>query len=369
MRMRSWGRHWGCTRRPGFSLIEMTLGTVITAMVMAAAGGAIHVMTRGSASLQASSQLATDASVAMARLRRELGAAVTISSLTSSAITFTHPDLNGDGADDAVRYEWSGQSGTSLLRQVGSGDPLPVVENVTQFVLTRDTTQVTIPGGASDMTDEVILASHESCPPALSCTFGASPGVTSSSWRGQVFRASINDAEWFTVTRLKIYVQRAGNWGTVYASIRDSGGGNTYDEAGMSVSSIPTGDYVWRELSFSGGATLNPGSYYSFLLRSNTSGSSVYVGRDEYLLSFTSDYAWYTRTDNGGWSYSYDYNRDARFVLYGRFKLYHPQITPAVTRTYLKSLGIRLKLGDGTSTFDLRSGTACVNRPEITGLN
>jgi len=82
----------------------MAIGTAITAIVMVAAGGAIHVMTRGSASLQASSQLATDASVAMARARRELGAAVTISGLSSSAITFTHQDLDGDGADDTIRY-------------------------------------------------------------------------------------------------------------------------------------------------------------------------------------------------------------------------------------------------------------------------
>ncbi len=363
------GRLPAHTRRQGFTLIEMAIGTAITAIVMVAAGGAIHVMTRRSASLQASSPPATDASVAMARARRELGAAVTISGLSSSAITFTHPDLDGDGADDTIRYEWSGQESEPLLRQIGAGEPLPVVEHVAQFALTPNTKQVTIPGGASDMTDETILASHEGCPAGLSCTFGGSPGVTYSSWRGQLFTAWTDDAEWFTITRLKAYVRRVGNWGTLYASIRDSGGADTYDEAGMSVSSIPSGDYLWREFAFSGGATLDPGSYYSFLLRATTSSSSVYVGRDEYTVSHISDYGCYMRTDNGGWSYSYDYNRDARFVLYGRFKLYHPQITPSITRTYLKSLGIRLKLSDGQRSFDLQSGATCGNRPEITGLN
>ena len=87
----------------GFSLIELVIGSVIALVVMLAAGGTLHLMTRGAASLQASAQLATDASVAMTRLRRELGAAVTISRLSASYITFTHPDLNGDGADDVIQ--------------------------------------------------------------------------------------------------------------------------------------------------------------------------------------------------------------------------------------------------------------------------
>ena len=89
--------------RRGFSLIELVIGSAIALVVMLAAGGTLQLMTRGAASLQSSAQLATDASVAMTRLRRELGAAVTISRLSASYITFPHPDLNGDGADDVIQ--------------------------------------------------------------------------------------------------------------------------------------------------------------------------------------------------------------------------------------------------------------------------
>ena len=208
----------------GFSLIELVIGSVIALVVMLAAGGTLHLMTRGAASLQASAQLATDASVAMTRLRRELGAAVTISSLSASYITFTHPDLNGDGADDTIRYEWSGTAPSPLLRRVGAGEAVPLVDNVTQFTLSYETNQVTTPGEAADMTEEVILASHEACPSGTSCTFDSSPGVTTSVWRGQVFSAAMSDAQAVTITRLKVYIQRVGSSGNLYASLRSSGG-------------------------------------------------------------------------------------------------------------------------------------------------
>lgn len=355
--------------RRGFSLIELVIGSAIALVVMLAAGGTLHLMTRGGASLQASAQLATDASVAMTRLRRELGAAVTIASLSASSITFTHPDLNGDGADDVIWYSWSGQPGSPLQRQVGAGEAVSLVDNVTQFTLSYETNQVTTPGEAADMTNEVILASHQGCPSESSCTFGSSPGVTTSVWRGEVFSATTNDAQSFTVTRLKVYIQRVGSSGTLYASIRSSGGGTVYQEVSTAVNLIPTGGYVWQEFTFPSGPSLDPGNNYSFLLRANTSSATVYVGRDLYNGTSPSDGTWYLGTDNGGGNYTTYNQYDAWFILYGRFKLNHPQFNPDVIRTYLKSFDIRLKLSDGQRSIDLRSGAACGNRPEITGVN
>ena len=160
-----------------------------------------------------------------------------------------------------------------------------------------------------------------------------------------------------------------GDSGTLYASIRSQGGGTVYQEVSTAVNLIPNSGYVWQEFTFPSGTNLNPGNYYSFMLRANTSSATVYVGRDQYSGSTPSDGTWYLISNNGGTTFSYDYQYDAWFILYGRFKLSHPQFNPDVTRTYLKSFDIRLKLSDGQRSVDLRSGTSCGNRPEITGIN
>ena len=160
-----------------------------------------------------------------------------------------------------------------------------------------------------------------------------------------------------------------GDSGTLYASIRSQGGRTVYQEVSTAVNLIPNSGYVWQEFAFPSGPSLSPSNNYSFMLRADTSTAAVYLGRDQYGGTTPSDGTWYLISNNGGTTFSDDYQYDARFILYGRFKLSHPQFNPDVTRTYLKSFDIRLKLSDGQRSVDLRSGTSCGNRPEITGIN
>ena len=65
------------TSRRGLSLIELAIGSTVAAVIMIAAGSALNLMTRGATGLQASSRLTMDGGVAMARMRREIGQAIT----------------------------------------------------------------------------------------------------------------------------------------------------------------------------------------------------------------------------------------------------------------------------------------------------
>ncbi|HSW44536.1 MAG TPA: hypothetical protein VLM89_03090, partial [Phycisphaerae bacterium] len=177
----------------------------------------------------------------------------------------------------------------------------------------------------------------------------------------------MNDTQYFTTTRIRVYIRRTGNSGVLFMSIRSAGGGTVIEEVNTPITSVATGGYIWHEYSLSGLPQFTPGTYYSFMLRSNTASGIACLGRNEYPSNFLSDNMWYFNTDNGGSSFYPTYQRDARFMLYGRFKLNRPQFNPDVTRTWLKSFDIRLTASDGGRTIELRSGTPCPNLPEITG--
>jgi len=353
-------------RRRGFSLIELSIASSLTVVVMLAVGGALHLMTRGAAGIQNSSRLNADASISLARMRRELGAAVTVTSLSATHIEFTHPDVNADGADDLIIYDWTGVAGAAITRKVGSDTAVPIVENVSEFSMTSTCSIVTLPGETSDVTGEVVLASHESIPSGSTGSFGAGP-VSYYSWRGQGFIVSFDDLEYYSLTRAKVYLQGTGTSGTLYVSIRSSSTNTTYEEKSLSLSSLSSAEYLWYEFSFSSLGSMNPGQTYSLILRTNTSSTGLNVGRDEYATNpVGSDY--YMMSSNTGGSWSADSWRDCRYILYGKLKYYSPHAGQTTTRKYLTGLAVRLKLAQGTSVAEMTSGTCCLNRPEITGL-
>lgn len=344
----------------------MSVASSLTVIVMLAVGGALHLMTRGAAGIQASSQLNADASVAMARLRRELGAAVTVTSLSSTHIEFTHPDVNNDGADDLIIYDWPGVAGSSITRQVGSDSAVPIVENVSEFALTSTHFTVTVPGEARQETGEVVLASHEAIPSGSTGSFGAGP-VSYSSRRGQGFTVSADDLASYSITRAKVYLQGMGVSGTLYVSIRNASAASIYETVTLSLSSLSASEYLWYEFAFSTLGSMTPGTTYSLILYTSTSSTGVNLGRDEYTANpVGSDY--YMMSSTSGITWSTDSYRDCRYILYGKLKYGSPHIGQSVTRKYLTGLTVRLKLVQGTSTAEITSGASCVNHPEITGL-
>lgn len=92
-------------------------------------------ITSGATRVDRRAQLQTEAALAMTRLRTELEQATTIVSLTTSKVTFQHPDVTGDSKLDKVTYEWSGTIGDPLTRQVNANTAEPVMTECQDFTL------------------------------------------------------------------------------------------------------------------------------------------------------------------------------------------------------------------------------------------
>jgi type II secretory pathway pseudopilin PulG len=353
-------------RRRAHTLIELVIGSAVMAIVMLAIGSTLNLMTRGATGVEKQSRLTTDATVVMARLRREIASAVTIVSLSPAHIEFTHPDINGDGADDVIIYDWSGNGG-SLTRRVNSGSPVDLLGSANEFALTPHAEQRTFVSDTSDETNEQLLASHDSCTPPYSCTFEGRL-LSSSTWRGERFTPSYSGAQSFSVTRVKLYLQGVATSGNLYVSVRTGDAGTVYQEVAVPLSSLSSAGYFWYDFAFSSVSGIPIGQSISVVARTNTSGTGANFGRDQYTFLVPINGLVYIYTTNSGSYWMNDGGYDARFFVYGRFKLTQPQESPPITRSYLTHVDIRLKLVDGPSAAALDSGAMCVNRPEITGL-
>ena len=94
---------------------------VVAAVVTLAVSQVTIQITSGATRIDQRCQIQTEAAIAMTRMRSELGQAIAIVSLSASQVTFTHPDVTGDGVADTVTYQWSGTAGDSVTRQVNGG--------------------------------------------------------------------------------------------------------------------------------------------------------------------------------------------------------------------------------------------------------
>lgn len=83
------------------------------------------------------------------RIASDLRLARTFTERSATAVAFTVPDRDGDGLDEALRYEWTGIAGDPVTLTYNGSDHLVVAPSVQEFALAYDVT--TIPGaGGSD---------------------------------------------------------------------------------------------------------------------------------------------------------------------------------------------------------------------------
>lgn len=108
---------------------------VLAALITVAISHATVQITSGATRVDKRSQIQTEAAVALIRLRTELEQATAIVTLTSSKVTFRHPDVTGDSATDTITYEWSGTAGDPVTRKVNTGSAEDVLTQCRAFTL------------------------------------------------------------------------------------------------------------------------------------------------------------------------------------------------------------------------------------------
>ena len=125
-----------CGLRPGYTLIELVLAMAITGILLTGMSASIVIASRAISEGYDVVGLALRTSDSLGELNSDLSTAEDFLDRTSSAVTFTVPDRDGDGVSETMKYWWTGESDGRLMRQVNYGPEITLAEDVRQFALT-----------------------------------------------------------------------------------------------------------------------------------------------------------------------------------------------------------------------------------------
>lgn len=128
--------------------MELIVALTLAAGVAVAVGQVVTQLTRGAASVDQRAQAQTETAIAMLRIRGDIEFASYISTLTSTLISFRHPDLTGDGSADTVTYQWSGTVGDPLTRAINGQAAESVLDRCRSFVVSAAAPAIRMEAGS-----------------------------------------------------------------------------------------------------------------------------------------------------------------------------------------------------------------------------
>ncbi len=182
------------------------MSTLIISILLAAVGSAMRIMLL-TTSVSSPTSPVTQTITARAsadRIMDDLKIALSVPEVTTTAITLTVPDRDGDLVPETIRYAWSGTNGAPLTRAYNGGTATPIVDNVNTFsfeALYKTVGPVILPPVESS---EQVLSSYSS-------TATAAYSVLATAWPAEWFAPSFpaNTLHW-KITRVKVRLMRAG---------------------------------------------------------------------------------------------------------------------------------------------------------------
>jgi len=122
--------------RPGYTLIELVLAMAIAGILLTGMSASIVIASRAVSEGYDVVGLALRTSDSLGEVNSDLSTAQDFLDRTSTSVTFTVPDRDGDGVSETMKYWWTGESDGRLMRQVNGGPEVTLAENVRQFALT-----------------------------------------------------------------------------------------------------------------------------------------------------------------------------------------------------------------------------------------
>ncbi|MCH7701820.1 MAG: type II secretion system protein [Planctomycetes bacterium] len=358
-------------RRRAFTLIEMVGTTLILGITITGTVGAVHVITKAGSKAGEHSQQRAVAALAMNRMRREIGHAITVTGLTANHIEFTHPDITGDATDDVIAYAWSGWAGDPLTRSLNHGTDQALIPRCNSLVFKIATRDRVDSAPEISETAELLIASHDIYPADYPYTVAQSP-VSSSSYMAEVFTPNYAEATSVRFTRAKLSIKksRLSVTGTLSVEIRSVQPGTNdpaatvLEQVNASIADLSTA-YLWEEFWFDE-VDLTLGEPFSLV--AYTDQSSTYVRWETHKLdSGTLDdgVAFRKSRDAGtSWDASLELVQDVRFYLYGVFEV----VSSTVESGTLDLVYLHVESLAGDALFVLDGAVECVNQPDLTGF-
>lgn len=357
--------------RRGHTLLELVVALIATALLLAGLGS-VMLIARQIAYTPSAATHRLEASKIVNQLGEELSLATFITQRSANLLEFVVADRDGDGADERIRYEWSGTPGDPLQRSYNGADPVTVLGSVQDFNLEYTTEDVTSSIETTTDSAEVLLQSNETL------QTNTLRGITLNNWSAQqidpaafVSAAPANALYW-NATRADFQGASSGfTSGTLYVRLCSTG--TPYNEPTsqeLAEAVIPesslSSSLSWRSAQFASAAQKLPlhRNYALVWSTNDASGTAANLRTDTispstYAISSTG----VLESSDGGASWQYVLpGKQIYYRLYGTYTT--PGPTYDVTRKYLSNVGVQLQTGLQTHSR-VDASIALANLPEL----
>jgi len=122
-------------RHPGYTLVELIISMISATLLMAGLASCLFLAIRsfdGTTTAAATTRAADVHSDILVDLKHATG----FVSRSSSAVSFTVPDRDGDLDDETITWQWTGLPTAELQYSINGGPAVTVLDDVQQFELT-----------------------------------------------------------------------------------------------------------------------------------------------------------------------------------------------------------------------------------------
>ncbi len=233
--------------RHAFTLVELVLAMACTSLLLLGISSAIVVASRSAFDpRQPQAALARSRSVAQL-IADDLAQATSIVEGTATAIEFTVADRDDDGAEETIRYEWSGTVGDGIFRSFNTDSAL-LAGDIASLALTYTTTleEATVIGDPAEGAEQLLYAYEDA-------NLSNVP-ISSTSWLAMTILPTLpSDATAWSVTRLCFEAKQDGAaTGTLTIKIKDwVDSGSWLWKTTIAESTLPS-SYGWTTVPVSG---------------------------------------------------------------------------------------------------------------------
>ena len=127
------------TARVGFTLLELVASMISAGILLLGLMSTLIVASRATDSNNTPAPAAINSATVLEQLFSELNSATGFTTRTDKSIEFTVPDRDNNGMAETIRYEWSGNGGNGLQRQINGSAMTEIASDVHGFSLVYET--------------------------------------------------------------------------------------------------------------------------------------------------------------------------------------------------------------------------------------
>jgi prepilin-type N-terminal cleavage/methylation domain-containing protein len=344
----------------GFTLVELAVAVAVTSVIMLGIGSAMLIAGRAMPEARSPTASRLAAAKTLEDMATELQYAARVNQRSGNMIEFLAADRNADEIPETIRYEWSGTSGSPLIRQYNGGTPASILADVREFGLSYQLQTVTNEAPQGNESGQTTLA-------AYSATQGLHDyPIQNIESYAEYFLPALpaNTVSW-KVTRVVISVKQDGaadGEARVQLQTATAGhlpSGTVLEEKPLLESTLlPT--YLDQEFTFSTVAGLSPMQGLCIVIKWVANGTVCKVRARNGNVSVLN--IGLIRSTDGGLTWAALSNQSLLFAVYGTVTT---STAPQVQNTYyLEGAEIRLQTG-GDSQALVQTGVQLLNRPEV----